>query len=42
MKNLRRATLALLALALPSLALAAPLVKEACCALCAACGMGCC
>jgi len=42
MKNLHRITLALLALALPSLALAATPVKEACCALCAACGMGYC
>ena len=42
MKSVFRGALALVALALPSLVLAAEPVKRACCALCAACGLGCC
>ena len=38
MKNVLRGALALVAVALPSLALAAEPLKAACCALCPACG----
>lgn len=42
MKNALKAALALAVIAVPTMVFAAEPVKQACCALCAACGLGCC
>jgi hypothetical protein len=42
MKNVLKGVLALAALAVPSAVFAAEPIKRACCALCSACGLGCC